>query len=129
MNRLIEHQEFFNKHLGIVTGRPDEGTEGWYFDYNEWNFGFLAIKAFLYNNQLSLVCRAHSIVNEGYKYSFLDKSLITICSAANFREFKNNNNLGAVGKIEEDSNVSFQTFTFNPLRSLSLHPKDQFPLF
>ena len=28
MNRLIEHQEFFNKHLGIVTGRPDEGTEG-----------------------------------------------------------------------------------------------------
>lgn len=28
MNRLIEHQEFFNKHLGIVIGRPDEEIEG-----------------------------------------------------------------------------------------------------
>ena len=63
-----------------------------------------AVETFLNNNNLQLVCRAHQLVSEGYKFSHNNK-LITVFSAPNY--CGNCGNDGAVMKITEDLVCSF----------------------
>ena len=67
-------------------------------------YNSLAIISFLKNNKLQLLCRAHQLVSDGYKF-FANNKMITVFSAPNY--CGNCGNDGAVMKVNEDLVCSF----------------------
>eukprot|EP00981_Chlorochromonas_danica_P014698 scaffold8601_cov180-Ochromonas_danica.AAC.12 len=47
-------------------------------------FGHAVTDEFVYNNGIELICRAHQLVMEGFKFHFPNKNLVTVWSAPNY---------------------------------------------
>jgi serine/threonine-protein phosphatase PP1-1 len=74
-----------------------------------WLFGDKVATEFCHVNNLSLIARAHQLVNEGYKYHFKNKDVVTVWSAPNY--CYRCGNMASVCEIGEDLEPSFKLFT------------------
>jgi serine/threonine-protein phosphatase PP1 catalytic subunit len=63
-----------------------------------------AVKEFCKNNSIDLICRAHQVVDSGYKFSY-GRRLVTVFSAPNY--CKSYGNSAAMLKVDNDLMCSF----------------------
>lgn len=81
-NQEIPHEGAF---CDLVWSDPDE-VEAWAMSPRGagYIFGAKVTKEFNSLNGLELICRAHQLVQEGFKYMFPEESLVTVWSAPNY---------------------------------------------
>ncbi|KAL2265224.1 hypothetical protein VTJ83DRAFT_6324 [Remersonia thermophila] len=78
----IPHEGAF---CDLVWSDPDD-IETWAVSPRGagWLFGHKVATEFNHVNGLTTIARAHQLVNEGYKYHFAEKSVVTVWSAPNY---------------------------------------------
>lgn len=74
-------------------------------------FGSNVVDKFCHNNNISLIARAHQLINEGYRYMF-DKRLVTVWSAPNY--CYRCGNIAAILELNEIGECHFRTFYAAP---------------
>jgi diadenosine tetraphosphatase ApaH/serine/threonine PP2A family protein phosphatase len=82
---------------------------------------------FTHVNGLALVARAHQLVQEGYKYMFPDKNLVTVWSAPNY--CYRCGNVASILMINEELEVDFKIFDAVPESERLVPPRQITPYF
>jgi len=77
-----------------------------------WLFGWKVTDEFNHLNGIELICRAHQLVQEGYKYMFPDKNLVTVWSAPNY--CYRCGNVAAILALDDQLNRDFKIFNAVP---------------
>ncbi|EFW13716.1 hypothetical protein D8B26_002543 [Coccidioides posadasii str. Silveira] len=77
-----------------------------------WLFGSKVADEFCEVNDLTLIARAHQLVNEGYKYHFNNQNMVTVWSAPNY--CYRCANMASVCEIREDLKPTFKLFAAVP---------------
>jgi len=77
-----------------------------------WIFGRRVTSQFAKINGLDLVCRAHQLVQEGYKYMFPERNLVTVWSAPNY--CYRCGNVASILALDADLNREFKIFNAVP---------------
>ncbi|OWZ45227.1 serine/threonine-protein phosphatase 6 catalytic subunit [Cryptococcus neoformans var. grubii Br795] len=92
----------------LMWSDPDE-VETWSISPRGagWLFGGKVTSEFNYINGLSLIARAHQLVQEGYKHMF-DESLVTVWSAPNY--CYRCGNAASIMQVDEDGRTSFKVY-------------------
>ncbi len=63
-------------------------------------------------NNLTLIARAHQLVNEGFKYHFKNKDVVTVWSAPNY--CYRCGNVASIMEVGEDLEPKFKIFSAVP---------------
>lgn len=92
-----------------------------------WLFGEQVCQEFNHVNGLELICRAHQLVQEGLKYMFSDKSLVTVWSAPNY--CYRCGNVASMLSFDEDLNREVKYFTETEQNSTMMAPRAAVPYF
>jgi len=77
-----------------------------------WLFGNKVATEFNHVNKLELIARAHQLVNEGYKYHFAEKSVVTVWSAPNY--CYRCGNVASIMNVGKDRVPKFSIFSAVP---------------
>ncbi|KAJ5811267.1 hypothetical protein N7474_007568 [Penicillium riverlandense] len=103
----IPHEGAF---CDLVWSDPDD-VETWAVSPRGagWLFGDRVADEFCHVNDLSLIARAHQLVNEGYKYHFSNQNVVTVWSAPNY--CYRCGNLASVCEIDENLKPAFKLFS------------------
>ncbi|TPP58059.1 Serine/threonine protein phosphatase [Fasciola gigantica] len=91
----------------LLWSHPDKDVSGWGENDRSVSFTFApdVVAKFLHNHDLDLICRAHQVVEDGYKF-FAEHQLVTLFSAPNCcDEF---DNAGAMMSVDDTPLCSFQ---------------------
>ncbi|KAK1834635.1 Metallo-dependent phosphatase-like protein [Podospora conica] len=77
-----------------------------------WLFGHKVATEFNHVNGLTTIARAHQLVNEGYKFHFPEKSVVTVWSAPNY--CYRCGNVASIMTVDTDLNTKFSIFSAVP---------------
>ncbi|KAK5662874.1 hypothetical protein OQA88_6285 [Cercophora sp. LCS_1] len=77
-----------------------------------WLFGDKVATEFNHVNGLKTIARAHQLVNEGYKFHFSEKSVVTVWSAPNY--CYRCGNVASIMTVDTDLNTKFSIFSAVP---------------
>ncbi|KAK4133092.1 putative cell shape control protein phosphatase ppe1, partial [Trichocladium antarcticum] len=77
-----------------------------------WLFGHKVATEFNHVNGLTTIARAHQLVNEGYKYHFAEKSVVTVWSAPNY--CYRCGNVASIMTVDRALNTKFSIFSAVP---------------
>jgi serine/threonine-protein phosphatase 6 catalytic subunit len=92
-----------------------------------WIYGWKVVDEFTHINGLELICRAHQLVMEGFKYWFEKKNLCTVWSAPNY--CYRCGNKASILKISSDLSRTIDYFDFSAKSTTSTPPKSIVPYF
>ncbi|CAI5446412.1 unnamed protein product [Caenorhabditis angaria] len=97
----------------LLWSDPEEGNVGWGLSPRGagYLFGADASKTFCETNGVDLICRAHQLVMEGYKWHFNEK-VLTVWSAPNY--CYRCGNVAAILELDENLNKEFTIFDAAP---------------
>lgn len=100
----------------LMWSDPEDITDAWGLSPRGAGFLFGAqiVKQFNRENGLEMICRAHQLVMEGYKYMF-DSQIVTVWSAPNY--CYRCGNVASIAEIDENLTTRFQIFKAAPLES------------
>ena len=90
-----------------------------------WFFGYKVAEEFSHINDLTLICRGHQLVPEGYKFWFRFKNVVSIWSTPNY--CYRLGNPAAVLELDEELNLTFKRFHAASESSASLQTSQRFP--
>lgn len=83
-------------------------------------FGPSVVRTFNHTNNIELICRAHQLVMDGYKYMF-NEMLVTVWSAPNY--CYRCGNVAAILELDEHRTPHFKIFEAAPQDSRSVPTK------
>jgi serine/threonine-protein phosphatase 6 catalytic subunit len=106
-----------------------EDIDTWAFNTRGagWLFGAKVTKEFTHLNDLELICRAHQLVMEGYKFWFPEKNLVTVWSAPNY--CYRCGNVASILHLDEQLEREWKIFNSVPESAQSQHPRNLLPYF
>ena len=121
----IPHEGAF---CDLMWSDPDD-IEAWVISTRGagYIFGWKVVNEFNRINDLNLICRAHQLVNEGFKYWFKEKNLVTVWSAPNY--CYRCGNKASILKLGQKMEKEFELFDVNEKSDKVPQPKNLVPYF
>jgi len=124
-NQEIPHKGAF---CDLVWSDPEDLMTDWAVSPRGagWLFGNKVTNEFMEKNNLKLICRAHQLVHEGYKYVF-NEQLVTVWSAPNY--CYRCGNVASILEVLDTSNKNPKIFEAVPDSERVMPPRVTTPYF